>query len=275
MAAAGGFFDDLGESLQQEALSEMADSFFGARRLIEDELDLLHETLHELNAIAERALDRLCLLHSLLVDQPTTQRFYNLLQCDLGHLPRLLEGRSPRLSFPLPGGLRWSNRYQRLFELAYTFAQDACSGYLHGKQRGSRKNAPGGGGVSLHYHQILQWCEAMNKRIAHINASQPPSVVMAYARMLRGNSDQAQAFGATLGNIARNEDATMGLPLLRCEAIGIGPLPSLPSPARASDVLRDFAKQAYAAHGPELREFLRSLEAQREESLRQWNARLN
>jgi len=265
MSTRGGV-EEFGESLQQEALREMADSFFGSRRLIEDELEQLHATLHELAAIAERALDRLCLLHALLVDDDTIRRFYDHLDIhDLGALPELLAGRTPRLGFPLPGGLRASARYLRLFELAYTFAHDASHTYMHGKHR--RDPATGAHATTLHFLQLEQWCAAMNRRIKHINASQPPSLVMAYARQLQGNGGQADAFGATLAGIAANTDASLGLPLLRCSEIGMGPLPALPSPVQASEVVRDVAKSAFSAHSASLRSLMRDLEAARAEAL--------
>lgn len=273
MSASDGVFKNLGDSLQQEALGEMADSFFGARRFIEAELEQLHATLHELSAIADRALDRLCLLHALLLDEATARHFYHQLDIAPGNVLDLLQHRKPRLGFPLPGGLRWNSRFHRLFELAYTFAHDTCSTYLHGRQR--TDPATGGIGLSLHYYQFKHWCESMNKRIENINRSQPPSVVLAYSRMLQGNSEQARAFGSTLGGIARLQDSNMGLPLLRCDAIGIGPLPALPSPVKAGEMLHSFPRKLYAERGPELRECMRTLENRRKEKLRQWNQRLN
>lgn len=274
MAASGGALGEFGESLQREALSEMADSFFGSRRLIEEEIEQLHATLGELEAIGERALDRLCLLHALLVDQDTLLRFYDHLDIkNLGDLLHLLEGRSPRLGFPLPGGLRFSARYLRLFELVYTFAHDACQTYMHGRHR--RDPVSGTQGLTLHYHQIEAWCAAMNRRIAHLNSSQPPSLVMSYARKLQSDPGRTTIFGATLAGIGVRQDACMGLPALECDEIGLGPLPALPSPVQASEVVRDFAKAVHAAHGETLRELMRNLETERAASLKAINDSIN
>lgn len=259
-------FDEFSASLQQEALREMADSFFGARREIEDDVERMRSGLRELQALAERALERLTLLRALLLDEATVRHCLALLDLPTAQdqLSLALAGRTPRLTFPLPGGLRWSARYLRLLELAYAFAQDSCHVYMHGRYRPDP--VTGVRSQSLSYRAMLTWCGETNERIRRCNSSQPPSSVLAYAGQLQGTGS-TEGTGCTLGNLGQHADATLSLAPVDCVGFGLPDLPELPPPTSAGGVLRHFAREFYEARGPELRELMIRLEAERSRDL--------
>lgn len=264
-------FEEFRNSLQLETLQEMADNFFSARRIIEEEVEMVYAHLQDLRAQEERALDRLALLHALLPDQEHVRQLYDLLLLPTetaDFMAHMLQGRTPRLPFPLPGGLRWSARFSRLFELAYTFAFDACDTYMHGRYKHNPRT--GSRSLTLHYRGFHTWCNAMNRRITQINTSQEPSQVLLYARSLQENDNAQNASGAPLNNFSANIDNSLKIPLLECDGLGLVPMPELPSPVRAGRIIRDFAKMLVSKdkhNGNRLRETIARLNAARDTSI--------
>lgn len=247
-----GKLDDFTKALSDEALAEMAESFFGARKDVETEKELFQVRVERVRQKGRLALDRAALLHALLLDGAAAGAFYAQLGVDPGGLLSLVDPNRARLFLARPVALTARGRYAAYVLDAYATVQESFGDYLHGQtfddmERRERKVQ------TMSFLELRAWCAEINKAVKRVNDQMPPSMVLEYAHNLDVEAVAKEAMtGATLDGFADGLDRGLRIPPIDWDALGLAPLPELPPPREVGRLVRRFAKDLYGQARPQI-----------------------
>lgn len=249
-------FDEFSNAIAEETLIEMADSFFGARKTIDDDKDHFCEQAKMLFTQCELALQRSALLHALLLTPENILDFYDALAVNPGCLAKWIDPDKAQLEESLPLALTTRGRYVRLVYQAYKTAQDAFDEYMHGRYY----SVPGEQGrkrLSLHYHLLRDWAGHINRRIRNVNEGMAPSCVLGFAKSMdHMEVEREKITGATLEGYACTLDHDLAISPVSCEEVGLRELPELPPPNAVKNKIMDFAGELYEPNKKHIKQLL-------------------
>lgn len=120
--------------LHEEVMTEMAESFFSARKGVDDEIDLFESKEADVALAGQRALCRCALLHTLLLGTEGSRGFFDALGVDIAPSGLLAKVAPviPCLFMPLPWGISMKSRYTSLLVRVYSSVYAAFDMYLNG-----------------------------------------------------------------------------------------------------------------------------------------------
>jgi len=235
----------MANGLVEETLVEAATTFFGARKALEDEIELYHRRSGELVLVEEGVLRCAAALHSLLPGREAVLGLYAALDVRPG---QLLD--AALVVEPYRGGvdpslaLTPSGRYANLVLAAYAALVDAADLYLHGRHDDGER---GRKVLTVNYTQLHDWCRILNKKVEALNHNHSPSGTMCFIKGLDpGQLDRSRLSDATIDGYATELDKELAFKPVECLAMNLLASPELPSPAAAESRLRAYAKGLYA-----------------------------
>jgi len=251
-------YSSLATALESEVLTEMADTFFGARKNLDDLTEAFMLHVEVLRGLAAKVLSRLSFLRSLLLDPEGESAFF----AALGVAPQFpqptpqhgLRGWRPD---HLPFALLPSSRYVGALLLAYTELAHACEVYLHGEYEDDPESK-GRKRLSLNFALLESQCRLLNKRIEKLNGDMAPSSVLQYARNI---SMEEQPGQGAITNALGAESLDKGLMYHPVDfaSLGLWRAPSLPKPEECNKALTAFARAFYASNTEKVRRVLADL----------------
>lgn len=246
----------LADSLEQEVLTEMAGTFFGARKNVDDLLDEFHREVEELKAREGAVYARVLFLRGLLLGFEGETAFFRAL--GLAETPfsqehgRVMDTWRPER---LPSALLPSWRWRKAVELAYSELCKSCEVYEHGEYTEDRRRR-GKKVLTVNRQQVLRLADYLNGRIAKLNQEMSPSSVLQYARSIRSGDDMGK--GSIMNELgAESLDRGLTFQPLDLAALGLWQAPKLPKPEACAEKIRTFCDEYY---GPRKAALARALE---------------
>lgn len=249
----------LADGLGDEVLTEMAGTFFGARKALDDLLEDFKVLMEELRAREAKVYSRVCHLRSLLLGAEGEAAFFAELGLSApfadscGHSgSRTWRPESPSFAFFA------STRYLKAVLQAYAELRLACEAYMVGEyeedpeQRGRKRLSP-------HFRQIERHCARLNERIEKLNTEMTPSSVLQFARSINAAEEPGQGvLENSLG--AESLDDSMKFQKIDFAALGVWKAPSLPPVESCEAAIRRFCTGWFKKHGPQIKKVLADLE---------------
>ncbi|MEW5774287.1 MAG: hypothetical protein AB1916_12275 [Thermodesulfobacteriota bacterium] len=252
----------LTEDMTHEALAEAADNFFGRRKALDDEKDLLEAKLAELLRLRQTVLDRAATLHSLLLPDNAPD-FYAALGVDPGPLlaesasARPLEGKAREWVMPKSWAWTQEGEYEKLVITAYAAVQDRLDEFLHGRVFVDSKT--GKKGISVCHEALAGWCARLNARIEGLNRSMPASATLGFAKGLSPHlMEQERLVDAPVEGLAQGLDRDLAVAAVDCGRVEALALPELPKAEAVREALVDWCSRHYAGNRDQLRPILDS-----------------
>lgn len=216
--------DDVADILGEELMKEMAGSFFGDRRRMQDRMDAVKEMVAELKRRARDVDDRARFLFRIATAPEKGRELLRRLGADPAPFPR--ETGLPVAALPghVPSAFTRRAAYQKLLGIAYRGLEEAVSEYMRGRE------TPGGEDEGPTYRLLEAIVDLMNRDVERINRNRTPSHVLRTARQFR-NGDPTQE--AAAGAVEYREpgsglDRSMAFSPLAFEELGLRPFPELP-----------------------------------------------
>lgn len=249
--------EQMADELATEVISEAAQTFFGQRKALEEDLDRFMTRSRQVLELGKRIVPTQNVLHGVLLDAETIQAFYATLGLPapeyLSPAPwaEIARHLSKPSSWTLHGG------YSKLLFSAYSRIQTQVDAYLHGGYRDDpgqprRKIAFSG------YIYLVEWSERLNKTITRLNTEQSPGEVLQFVKRLDARSCEMEKAAGASCEIGR--DRGMLFTCIDFAALCLPVFPDYPPPDAVKKDLRQFAK-ATATHRPaDVRSLLRELD---------------
>lgn len=248
--------EQMADELATEVISEAAQTFFGQRKALEEEMDRFTTRSRQVLELGKRVMGEQNILHGVLLDAETIRAFYAELGLPAPEhpAPASQEEIARRLSKPAAWTLH--GRYSKLLLSAYTRTQAEVDAYLHGGYRDDpahpkRKIAFSG------YLKLVEWAEKLNKTITKLNTEQAPGEVLGFVKRLNGRSCEMEKAAGAACEIGR--DRGMLYTCIDFASLCLPVFPEYPPPASVEKAIRQFAKRIRARHEPDVRELLRNL----------------
>ena len=242
-------FKNLSDSLKMEVLSEMADTYFGARRELDQMLEHFDRLTDQLSVLARTVERNAGLLHFLLLEDQGVPGFYTA----LGVSPEAVayhgyKGAISSLNLPL--ALSPKGRWLRSVRRAYKTFQAVAFDYMHGhsevdpKDRRRRR-------TSLHFELLQALAERINRSIMHVNRDLRLDDALEYAKGLEpGLMERERMAGA--GQYSERGNSDFDFEPIAFEDLGLKAMPDLPDPKDAFGMARPWLKRFYRGHRQEI-----------------------
>jgi len=252
----------LADELMEETLSEAAGTFFGRRKRLEEEIELLQNKIETLKQMEAEVLMRAGDLHYLLLEGRAADDFYKALDVDAGVF---VEAVDPAVRFGRirkQKALTTAGRYAKTVAEAYERLREAAHIYMHGsyvEDKEGRKR------LTLNYGQIRDWCGELNKQIEKINAEASPSEVLAYVKKLDVDATEKAKITGAGSSYDESLDHEMAFDVLDCTGIDLTVAPDLPEVGKAQPGIKAFCKGLAASHKDEVEALMDSVSESRAE----------
>lgn len=235
--------EEMVSALQDEVLSEMAETFFSARKAVDDEIELFRSREDELRRASQRALCLAAWLSDLLTGRDMAERLWLALGVPVDFLSLVNSGeRCPHRDLPFAWTRR--GRYEKLLQDVYEDAWRAFDDYVNG----TATPVPGRPGKvrRLGYRRYRRWAGEINRMVEKVNRDHSPSCVLGMARSMDvQGQDKLRVAGGGMDGYSCALDATLALPCLDERVPALPDLPELPPPDAAARTLRSFARKAW------------------------------
>jgi hypothetical protein len=235
---------DYDSPLTDEILSDVAQTFFGARKKLDDMIEILDRFVDTLRQKAEAVQQRAGLLHFLLVSEERVQHFYAALGVDD---PGDLSGCSPPEPLPrlwIPFALTGRGRFAATVADRYRRLAKACREYRCSSANPlAEAESPVDACVDARLVEALR--ELVNEKIHLVNAESSPSVVLQYAKGFDAKGEKRSSVaGATAGEYAGMDQKYLYRPI-PAERMGLKQFPDLPRLERCRTQIRRFCRAIY------------------------------
>lgn len=235
-------FKDYADQLQQEVVTDMAESYFGARKDVDDMLEVFNSMTEELRQLGPKLSQAAARLHCLLLDRDTAKNFYISLDVVPSCIPYTDE--VPRPFFDeLPFAFTGVGRYERCVFRAYDLLQKTADEYLNGKyfddpdHKGRKR-------LTVHYLRLLALAEHINEEIARVNAT----TIGGTLQYVKGMDPETMQRERMMGDSMSGEDSMskdMTFEPINFDELGLLVVQDLPSLYKVKGLIRNFCREFY------------------------------
>lgn len=258
-------FEGFADTLRDEVVSEMAETFFGARRELEKSIEawdaLAAKLQKRLTVLAERAT---C-LGFLLFDETGEEGFYRLLGVEPGPFTELA-GRAQAAciaKMDVPFGFSRTRRYIKLVQRTYEVFRKELDEYLHGAWSDD-PGRPGRKVLSPNLSTLKNMAADINEQVDKVNAWQNPSCALRVIRnMDQEELERRQVTGATLQDADCGLDQSMAFRHVDPAGMGFPELPFLPAWEQMSDRLDRYVRRLCELHADDVAGLFTAIRAAR------------
>lgn len=229
-----GLLDEWGDALVEEGLREAADTFFGARKAVDEEIAFFEAQVAKLKTRAEEIRSWFAGLNCLLGSASDTRLFFDALGVTLAD-PSLYTHQVCSLQFRRPRSFTRKGLFAKTVWEVYEPLARMIHAYMHGTHYND-PHQPGRVRISLHHALLRKLCDDINARITRVNESNRPSESLGFAKRL----DQGLVFKESVtggGGQTWALDQDLAFALLNFDAYGVPAFPDLPMDDRAQSIV--------------------------------------
>lgn len=229
-----GLMDEWGDALVEEGLREAADTFFGTRKALDDEIDFFKSRVGKLADKAREIRSWFAGLNCLLGGEDNFRTLFDALGVKLAD-ESLYSQRVCSLQFRRPRGFTRKGLYAKTVWEVYEALARQVEAYMHGVPFHDPAH-PGRVLVSLNHAQVFRHCADINERIRGINESNRPSESLGFVRRMNpGERDRENITGG--GGQTWNLDRDLAFAPLDFDALELPVFPDLPMDDTARQTL--------------------------------------
>lgn len=241
----------LSSALQGEVMVDIANGYFGARKAIDDERELLEHAESHVRLAEQRAYSIYAQLETLLTSAHDLKELLGILGVPVDFMHRV-ESVEPCLSMTLPFAFTKEGQYEKCVLETYDRMHDAFDFFLHGmpyEKHGTLEKY----GRTTGYNRYMKWCGDLNECIVKVNRDRSPSQVL---NVVRGMDVEKISKQRVLGTVNSKTGCAAGddmcLLLVPCEGLEEMRLPELPAldvtlhkGHSVSTLIKEYASEVY------------------------------
>ncbi len=214
----------LSDEMAEETLKEAADTFFGKRKKIDDELDLFFKQAEQLRLRDSSVKEKVSRLNYLLPDDDSVNLFWNKLGLGDSVYPSI-KGQWKE-SATLPWALTLKGKYQKTVLSLYDDLISLVQDYLYGRYV-DHPEIKGKKIITPNLSYLKTRAEDINSQINEINCSSKPDDVLAFTRRMDVNeSSKRESVGSGL---EYSFDQELCFEPVDFDSLGLTPYPELPA----------------------------------------------
>ncbi len=250
--------DDYAKNLADEVLSDMAENFFGARKQLDETINLFYEYVAELKRKQELLEERFRFLNYLLVTERNVSEFYRAIGVeDIHVIPR--DGALSEKAVPVhaPSAFTLKGKYVQWVKWAYETVQKGCKAYNHGMDYEEMKRV-GFEQRDAYYDLVMGMHQLINQEIRRVNAKVSPSHILQTAKRFDPDTQQKEHF--TGGGTYYGDDSSLNRELnyepIDKASLNIRKFPDLPELDRVDHRISKICKDLFSRHSESIRRII-------------------
>lgn len=251
---------DFADQLQQEVVSDMAESYFGARKDLENMISAFGSMASEFKEITLRLSQAAAAMHALLLDRQTARDFYISLDILPSCIPFPEDIPLPDFG-DIPFAFTLCGRYTRYVSAAYARLQALSDEYLNGRYYDDPEQ-PGRKRLTVHYLRLKALAEHINSEVARVNTDMSTTGIL---RHVKGMDPEKMKKEHMLGDVCLMEgcklDTDMYFTPIDFEALGLPVVQDLPSLEKIREPIRDFCRGICSSRKEDVGNVLNTLRA--------------
>lgn len=249
---------DFADQLQQDVVSDMAESFFGNRKELDNALEAYSGMVRDFQPVVERLYRAVATLRLLLLDDADAAEFFRRLGLDPAAVPQA-EGADILGRESLPFALTGKGRYAACVLDAYEQLRKAVHDYIHGQyfddpvQKGRKR-------LTMHYRRLEEVAAYINERIRKTNEeSSVTSMLREVKRLNPVQMEREEMMGGIYLKEGCGLDNDMCFAPINFKGYGFPEVADLPSLKDARKKVEEFCAELYARRGEEARKAMAAL----------------
>ncbi len=177
-----GLMDQWGDALVEEGLREAAETFFGARKALENEITVFESRVAMLHSQAREIQSWIAGINCLLGSEENSRQFFRMVGIEFSH-ESVYQESTCRLQFRRPRSFTRKGLFcKAVWEVYQTLAR-LIEKYAHGEPYTDPMH-PGRTLVTVYYGQVRKQCAELNARILKLNEANRPSESLSFAKRM-------------------------------------------------------------------------------------------
>ena len=249
-------FKEYADELQQEVVTDMAEAYFGARKDIDDMLEVFGKLTEKLREHGPRLSQAAARLHRLLLDRDTVGEFYAALKLDPESIPYMDEAPTPFFD-KLPFAFTGQGRYERCVFRTYDLLQKAVDEYLNGRYFDDPEQ-PGRKRLTVHYLRLKSMAEYINEEIDRVNGT----AVSGALHFIKTMDPEQMQHEGMMGQAVKGTDhidRDMSFTPIDFEGLGLPVVHELPALYAVREAIKGFCAELHKKRRDDTAEAMRSL----------------
>lgn len=247
------------DSMAEEVLTDMADTFFGARKELENTIKAFQSLVETLRKKETEVDAGAGFLNHLLLYGKAGSDFYTSIKVDTPSI--LLESKIPdQMLLPkVPFALTSKGKFIKLVLRAYDALQEACDEYINGKYYKDPEEKVKR--VTVHYKQIKIMCKIINEEIQKINRNLNPACVLEYAKGLDYETREKERItGGTLDGYTCSIQEKLEYKPIDFDSLHLKKYPKLPKKDTVISEIKSFCRNLYNKNKADIDKLISDLE---------------
>lgn len=249
-------FKDYADELQQEVVTDMAETYFGARKDIDDMLEVFDKMVGTLRQQEPRLSQAAARLHRLLLDRQTAEDFYDTLNVSPSSIPYTDEKPKPFFD-KLPFAFTGAGRFERCVFRAYDLLQKEVDEYLNGRYFDDPEQ-PGRKRLTVHYLRLKTLSEYINQEMERVNKT-TVSGALKFIKTMDPEQMQHEGMMGEAVKGADHIDRDMQFTRIDFQGLGLPVVQELPPLYSVRASIKDFCLKLYKKRKEDVAEAMRSL----------------
>jgi hypothetical protein len=251
-------FNDYADQLQQEVVAEIAESYFGDRKNLDDMMADFKTMADELNAFVPRLTRAATRLHHLLLDRASAADFYIALEVDPQCVPFTDEPPAPFFS-RLPFAFTGAGRYEKCVRRSYGLFQKIVSEYLYGRSYAHDEDT-GRKRQTTGYIGLREFARVIDGEVSRVNRNRAPTGTLRYVKgMDPVQAEREKILGDVTYVDGGGLDQSLRFVPVGFEQLGFPEMQDLPPLSAVKDEVKAFGKTLYRARKGEARQAMKEL----------------
>jgi hypothetical protein len=238
-----GLLDEWGNALVEEGLREAADTFFGARTALEEEIAFFESQVAKLKPQVENIRSWFAGVNCLLGTEADSRLFFDSLGVTLDD-PALYTHKVCSLQFRRPRSFTRKGLFAKTVWEIYEPLARMIESYMHGTPYSDPLH-PGRVMITVNHDQLRRLSEEINTRVKTVNESNRPSESLAFAKRM----DQTQMLKESVtggGGQTWTLDRDLAYAPLVFEDYDLPAFPDLPLDSKARTALEDSCAKIFS-----------------------------
>ncbi|TIH13433.1 hypothetical protein D0S45_15060 [Marinifilum sp. JC120] len=249
-------FKDLTDALTDEVLSDMADSFFGARVDVDDALEFFHEVSEKLHVKLYQVFQACALMEKICLGPDGFNDFWVCtgMSRDRFYSPAGVEC-APIMDKP-PFAFTGRGEYTKWLGIAYDMLAIAIDEYMHGsiKDDGNGRKMR-----TVNREDFFRMAEEINIKIEKVNKNVTASDVLQFTKSLDPESVHKENIAGCIGPECKVIDDEMAFTVITIKDIDFPQFPDLPVRKEVASYISGYCSQVWTRDKVRVRALLGEL----------------
>lgn len=237
---------DFADSLHEEVITEMAQTYFGERKNVDDMIVALHGWVVELKKMERDLAASAGRLHYLLVNRDLARQFYIALDVVPHCIPLSFMTPPKPLFINYPFGLTSRMRYTNYVLEAYHLFERDVDRYINGEyytEPGSKRKR-----LTIHYLRVKALCEYVNEAIDKVNTRLSPSATLNYLRAMESDESKIGGLDVACNGKECALDRDMRFNPIEFSSLGLREIQELPQASKVRGAIKDYCRWLWKEH---------------------------